>query len=107
MSLDWNATKVADLEALNEGPGEASKTAYLCYNLMFVGVSRITETNAEDTWKRIALWEATNGATLRSNEGEPMPYTREDITARIGYSTTVTNETTTAWLKRFWSTYRP
>jgi hypothetical protein len=107
MALEWNATKVADLETLHEGPKQASKTAYLCYNMMFCGVSRITETNAEDTWKRIALWEAINGALLRDDNGEPAPYTREDITARVGYWTNVSNETTTAWLKRFWSNYRP
>jgi hypothetical protein len=106
MSLDWNATKVANLDTLHTQKVEANKTAYLCYNLMFVGVGRITEDNVEDTWKRVSLWERLHGALLSDSEGNPFYYTREDLLARIGYSTNVSTMTSLAFIKKVWSDYK-
>jgi len=108
MSLDWNATKVANLDALHSNELEKSKTVNLCWLLMAVGVGRITEENVADVFTRISLWEGTRGAVLSgldqaTNTVKRYPYTLADIKARVGYSTNVSSETKTQWLKRFYT----
>ena len=89
MSLDWNADKVKDLDALRDDGVEWTKTTYLCFELMRVGIQRITEKNVEDVWTRIELMQKLEGPLL-TWVGNPLPLTHEDIVRRIGYSTNVT-----------------
>ena len=90
MSLDWSADKVQDLDELRDDGIEWSKTAYLCFELMRVGVQHITEKNVEDVWTRIEIMQKLEGPILTWG-GKPLPLTHEDIVRRIGYSTNVTN----------------
>jgi len=92
MSLDWNAEKVEGLEELHKlDPSQDYKTAYLCFELMRVGVNRITEDNVEDVWTRIDMMQRLEGPLFYYGE-DRTGYIREDIVRRIGYSTNVSNE---------------
>ena len=101
MSLNYDASKVKGLDTLHTNEVESTKTAYLCFVLSVAGVNRITETNVEDVVKRVTLWERVNGAVLR-NGSEPYPYTAEDIRARIGYTTNVSDIPLGKWLRIVW-----
>jgi hypothetical protein len=108
MSLDWNATKVTNLDELNSTEEGKSKTINLCWLLMATGIGRVTEANYIEVFNRINIYERVNGALLSSvNEDDELVkhfYTLGDIRDRIGYSTNVSTETSAQWLKRFFTT---
>jgi predicted translin family RNA/ssDNA-binding protein len=99
MSLNWSASKVHNLDELQDDGIEWSKTTYLCFELMRVGVQNITEKNVEDVWTRIEIMQKLEGPLL-TWVGEPLPLTHEDIVRRVGYSTNVSNETFSKVLNR-------
>ena len=107
MSLDWNATKVANLDELNSTEEGKAKTVNLCWLLMATGVGSVTEANYIEVYTRINIYERVSGALLSSvNDADELikhPYTLEDIRDRIGYRTNVSNETSAQWLKRFFA----
>jgi hypothetical protein len=114
MSLDYNYTKVKDLEALNTLMGgdkpieecseeealEWFKTAYLCFLLMIVGVNSISEKNLDKVWARIKAVQLLDIHVIyHDNKG--VNYTLEDLRLRIGYSTNVSNMTDLAFTKKY------
>ena len=107
MSLDWNATKVANLDELNSTEEGRSKTVNLCWLLMATGIGSVTEANYIEVFTRINIYERVSGALLSSvNDADELvkhPYTLADIRDRIGYRTNVSNETSAQWLKRFFN----
>jgi hypothetical protein len=103
MSLDWNATKVANLEELHKSEAEKTKTAYLAYALMFAEVGTITEANWVEVATRIDIQQKLQGTVLVTNEGEPNPFTAKDIERRIGYSTNVSTKPFSQWMARFYA----
>jgi hypothetical protein len=92
MPLTWSCKKVEGYQALHEDDMEQSKTTYLCFELMRVGVSTVTSANVAEVWNRIRVAQKLWGATV-TFDGKDAPYTREDIYRRIGYSTNVSNFT--------------
>jgi len=100
MSLDWSAERVEGLDELHAlDPSQSHKTAYLCFELMRVGVNRITEENVEDVWTRIDMMQRLEGPLFYYGD-EEVGLTHEDIVRRIGYSTNVSNENFTKILER-------
>lgn len=102
MSLNWNATRVANLEELHKSEGERTKTAYLAYALMFAEIGSITESNWVEVFTRIDIQQKLQGCVLMTVDGEPNPYTSEDIKRRIGYGTNVGTVAFSKWMKRFY-----
>jgi len=92
MSLDWSAERVEGLDELHAlDPSQSHKTTYLCFELMRVGVNRITEENVEDVWTRIDMMQRLEGPLFYYGD-EKVGLTREDIVRRIGYATNVSDE---------------
>lgn len=102
MSLNWDATKVANLEELHKSEAEKTKTAYLAYALMFAEVGTITEANWTDVAARIHIQQRLQGTVLITQDGKPNPFTAEDIQRRIGYSTNVSTKPFAQWMARFY-----
>lgn len=89
MSLNWNIEKVRDYKKITPGPSsEGHVTEALIWATMAVGIGRITEANADEFYRRIAIYEEQRGAWMTKN-GQPSPFTLEDIKRRIGLSTNV------------------
>ena len=86
MPLTWDCRKVEGYQALHEDDLEMSKTAYLCYELMRIGVGSITQANVGEVWSRVRVSQKVWGSIL-TDEGRDVPYTQEDINRRIGYTT--------------------
>lgn len=102
MSLNWDATKVNDLEYLHKSEAEATKTAYLAYALMFAEIGSITEANWVEVATRIDIQQKLQGTVLVTKDGDPNPFTEEDIQRRIGYVTNVSTVAFSKWMKRFY-----
>lgn len=103
MSLDWNISDCADVEALKadtpDGWPVTEGAVWLC---MIVGVPSITEKTAEKFWLRVHEWEAVNGPILTNGHR----YTPEDVTRRIGLRTNASSLTDAAWRKKVQTTLR-
>lgn len=102
MSLNWNATKVENLEELHKDEAQATKTAYLAYALMFAEIGTITEANWLDVYTRISIQQKLQGTVLINQDGTPNPFTMEDVHRRIGYSTNVSTVAFSKWMKRYY-----
>ncbi len=88
MSLDWNASKVADYETLHSTDEGWAVTQALVFGSIGTGMGTITEENAAEVFARIALIERLHGAFLQSSEG-PVNITLDDVKRRVGLSTNV------------------
>jgi hypothetical protein len=106
MALTFNLTKIKDYKTLcwtdagQNNDGEplfqvAPVTDALIWLMMFVGQRAITEKTAEEVFMRISMWESVIGPTLMAR-----PMTMADITAHIGLSTNVGNESKTVFHKK-------
>ena len=103
MSLNWNATKVANYK--NDDEQWKENVANFCFTLMAVGVGRVTEENLGDLYFRIQILHATYGP-LRYHYDEDTKtktevYDFDFVKSMVGYSTNVSNETFLQWIKRF------
>ena len=102
MSLDWNATRVANFK---EGDEEwKENVAYFCFTLMAIGVGSVTEKNLGDIYTRIKILDALNGP-LRYHYDEDTKtkkpvYDFDFVQSVVGYGTNVSNETFGQWIKR-------
>lgn len=108
MAVHWDATAVADYEALHADSIEWAKTEALMvsnwgYGLMeHIGLGSITEKNVSEFWVRLAIIQALIGAPLKWWDGEkdtPIYYTREDIARRVGLHTNYGTKTRPAFMK--------
>ena len=102
MSLDWNASKVPNIDWDNED--EASRVGRFAFILMFLGIGSVSENNVAEVIVRNKIHEALFGLTyyftdeatgVRTNA-----YDAEFISKMIGYSTNVSTEPRAKWLKR-------
>jgi hypothetical protein len=113
MSLNWNVSNIKDSEAVcffhYQEDGEAQRrltqsTEKLIFLTMVVGLGRITESNYQEFYKRIALFERLRGCVRvkKSDCGGFVddPYTLEDIRLHIGLVVNVSDEKPDAWRKR-------
>ena len=102
MSLDWNASKVPNIDWDNED--EADRVGRFAFILMFLGIGSVSENNVAEVIVRNKIHEALFGPTyyytdeatgVRTNA-----YDAEFISKMIGYSTNVSTEPKAKWLKR-------
>jgi hypothetical protein len=104
MSLDWSIENCED-KTISED-AEWPITESVIFATMAVGMGKITEDNAVEFANRVALVQQINGAYLNksakgTNLTSPYYVTLEDVKKRIGLRTNVSNESHTAFVKRF------
>lgn len=103
MSLDWNATRVANYKEGDEAWKE--NVANLCFTLMAIGVRDVTEKNIGDVYTRIQILHATYGPLRYHYDEETKTktavYDFDFLKSIVGYSTNVSTETFLQWIKRF------
>ena len=105
MSVDYNFTKIENCEQLHSDELEWGKTQALLtgdwsYGIFdIIGMGKITEENSTEVWARLAITQGLVGAFLRY-QGEPLFYTKGDITRRIGLSSNYPTRTRTEFFKR-------
>lgn len=107
MSLNFDLSKLPS--RLIDDEAEYAITDALVWYAMFTGMpGELTAKNAPEFYSRIAISEKVNGAMLRK-AGGPYFITYDDVVARIGMKTEVTNiglshlangESRAKWLKR-------
>lgn len=100
MSLDWNVAAIVaregedyiwpeagpDAAKYDRQPGKrylAGQTECMIWATMFVGIGRLTATNADEFAKRLRAWETVAGCI--SSSGEPIP--AETVRRHIGLTT--------------------
>jgi hypothetical protein len=91
MAITWNAEKCVE-EATSEE--ERDYTAYFCFLMIPVGISRLTAENVEEFYWRLSLYERMFGKFYDK------PLTKDFVELRIGYSSNVNNLTRTQFMKQ-------
>lgn len=102
----WAWREGSDLEP--EGYYLEPKAQTLGFVLGMLGVGdRVTESNAAEVARRLALYEAAEGSLCRMRDPEtgelsPAPFTLEDVTRLVGLSTNwgMKRESRKAWMSR-------
>lgn len=102
MSLDWNASKVPNIDWDNED--EANQVGRFAFILMFLGIGSVSENNVAEVIVRNKIHEALFGPTYyyidEATGVRKNAYDAEFISKMIGYSTNVSTEPRAKWLKR-------
>jgi hypothetical protein len=105
MSLNWNLTKVKDLDAIRDNAEWDGIINSVIWGTMIVDMGEITEKNWEEFAARIYLHQKWFGAMLVQTDKETGK--REDffvspvhIKRLIGLSTNVSTKTYSKWLYR-------
>jgi len=104
MALNWNVGKVKDFKTVcyNADGKVNAVTETLIWASMIIGVSDITEKNAEEFFFRISMREKLHGALRRDWSGEnPVDVfvTWGEVEAHIGLGTNATNMTRAKFIK--------
>lgn len=104
MALNWNVGKVKDFKTVcyNADGKVNAVTETLIWASMIIGVSDITEKNAEEFFFRISMREKLHGALRRDWSGEnPVDVfvTWDEVKAHIGLGTNATNMTRAKFIK--------
>jgi hypothetical protein len=104
MALNWNVGKVKDFKTVcyNADGKVNAVTETLIWASMIIGVSDITEKNAEEFFFRITMRERLHGALRRDWSGEnPVDVfvTWDEVKAHIGLGTNATNMTRAKFVK--------
>lgn len=73
-------------------------TALLINYMPVIGVSKITDSNADDAWLRIAAHQAQFGTPIDGTAGQPWYLTRADVIRHIGLITEAADEP----IEHFW-----
>jgi hypothetical protein len=98
MPLTWDITEVVDFVDIKEG-AEWSKTEALIFSTMSIGLSTITDTNANEFYARVKMLEGAIGSFVYI-DGDDYFFTPADIQRRIGLRTNGGSETRTKFLGR-------
>lgn len=94
MSLDFNLSKIKDWKTtcyFDHGTDESrlkGVTETLIWAALFIGIGEITETNAEEFFIRVRIYEKVTGA-LRRKGDEPVFVSYQDVLDHIGLTTNV------------------
>lgn len=117
MSLDWNVSKVANMESvcfLHDAEGKRTGinpiTETLIFLTMIVDMGDFTTaTEAQMFFARVNLYERLFGAMRyqAAEEGPDTPLfiTYADVEAHRGLRTNVSKKSQTVWLKRMWKNH--
>lgn len=101
MSLNWDASKVKDIDAILDNEGDRYMLDAFIWGSLSTGINEITEKNAEQVAARFAAIEGVDGAWLRSriieDDGservEDTPITLEDVKRFVGLRTNASPKT--------------
>lgn len=98
MSLDYDLTKVPleKRSVMEDGKAMMSlRTQAIIFGTMYVGMSEITEDNAEEFFRRIRFYETVFGPVriFPANAEKKIMLTAQDIRDHIGLSTNASNLT--------------
>jgi len=105
MSLNFRFEKIKNWETVTkDGDRMSVVTESLIWSTMGVGLGKITEENVDEWMIRLAFLDKLMGPMM-VRDGEPRPFTREELVAHIGLYTNVTNEVRTRWAKRVMENY--
>ena len=137
MQLTWDATAIGhkpNTGVFNDKNGEFQRTDYLCFLLMAIDISEVTQKNWQEVYGRIRMYEKLFGSTFnkpcnhkrtdkdgnRTNNCKghvtdgvassrphdiPKPYTAKHIKDRIGYTTNVATKNKTGFLSHLWTSW--
>lgn len=104
MSLDWSIARVKNWEEVRIGSGpEGTKTNALIWAMLTIGMSGITEKNANEVFLRINACQKLDGVFFHIvNDGKLIDtlFTKEDINRRIGLTTNANTVSDRAWWAR-------
>jgi hypothetical protein len=138
MPLTWDATAIGDkvgTGVLSDKNGEWQRTDYLCFLLMAVDMSEVTQKNWKEVYGRIRMYERLFGSAFtkpckhkRTNESAgyqsnckghitdgvasdrthviPKPYTAKHVKDRIGYTTNVATKSKSGFLSHLWNSWQ-
>lgn len=114
MALRWDLSKITDWKEVcffTADNGERRMhplTEMLITSTAVVQMGAITEKNAGEFFRRIALMEAITGSFLHHGAmGTPRPITSADVEQHIGLTTNVTTKSLAAFLRGAWDGFRP
>ena len=99
MPLNWGISKVANWEQVSmdsKNGKEAWITQALIWATMQIGMSSITEKNADEFYMRIALVQSEH-PLIRDADGNPVLITLENIKRRIGFWTNASDIPRVRW----------
>lgn len=96
MSLNWNATKVANIDERLKDEEQSHLISHFAFVLMGIHISSVSEKNVGEVWTRIQLWEKFNGPFLY-NKADKSALTWEFVQSLIGYGTNVSNTPLGKW----------
>ena len=137
MPLTWDATAIGhkpNTGVFNDKNGEFQRTDYLCFLLMAIDISEVTQKNWQEVYGRIRMYEKLFGSTFnkpcnhkrtdkdgnRTNNCKghvtdgvassrphdiPKPYTAKHIKDRIGYNTNNITKNKTGFLSHLWTSW--
>jgi hypothetical protein len=79
-------------------------TFTLVFASISVGMGEITQKNVNEYYRRLSIYEKTNGALRNAHHADgtvvPFPYSRDEVEAHIGLNTNVSPMTTRSFNSR-------
>lgn len=104
MSLNWQFT---DKERFKGIKGDPMNDLFI-WGCMMVDLGQITEKNAVEWQKRYALYDRLYGPFYYADKERTTSLvpTLEQVKARIGLTTNVTNRTTAQFMSKVWKHYK-
>jgi hypothetical protein len=81
---DWHQLLIRDSTGGND---INLVTATLINYMPIIGISTLTNKNANDAWQRISIHQALFGSLLHDANGNPLFFTRSDIARHVGIET--------------------
>jgi hypothetical protein len=104
MALNWNIENCNDWEQLITDDNWQVTNA-LIWLTMGVDLGEINESNVNDFYARIKVWERVcghllNGSSMENPVSAPYYITFEDVFRRVGLSANVSDKSLNEWLKR-------
>lgn len=110
MSLDWDLSKVKDMETVcfefNKGPGETVAKRHLnpiteaiIWGTIAIEMGQITEKNYYEFWMRLSMNDLVYGPRIGYRKGS-RSITLEEVRKHIGLSTNVGTKPVTQMYKR-------
>lgn len=100
MSLNWDMTRVKDVEKLNENEEARTVSDILIWGCLTLDMGDITEKNIDEWLFRMTAFERCTGHALGIKNGKPWNPEREELVKRIGLTTNVCTKTHKQFLKR-------
>lgn len=98
MALTWDVTKIKDYETNFPDIEQDGKklwnpaTDALVWAMLAIDIMEITESNVDEVFTRISMWEQTCGA-FRYKGTESIYFSYEEIVKHIGFRTNISNRT--------------